>query len=256
MAVLSIPSGTAADTHLIDAQLVSDVETFCPPDLTTEVFCFDCFTAGYCDGGKAVSHTCPAATPYCNNDACSKDRDMSWTMCDEQILEQQLSCHDEGYFPEPRDCQQFHLCPDPTIKPPLLRTTYYCPANYVYDAINFKCKQKVFAKDCVTVECNAANMFVTYPPNERYYGFCKEGGGSSPIMFKCASGHTFNLARLGCEFRCTKEGYFNGPKCNQYYLCYKSGIQLVARLDTCPAGYRWNQSVFLCQKDTAGLCKI
>lgn len=235
----------------------STVEIFCPIGLSTNLFCFDCFTTGFCDGnGKAISMPCPAATPYCKDRYCSAERDPTWSLCDDQLLEQQLSCTAEGYFPEPSDCQQYHLCPDPTLKPTQLRTTFHCPANYVYDSINFKCKRKRQTSDCVTLTCTKANTFITYPGNENYYGFCKSSGGTLPVMFKCPAGQYFNPTKLGCEYRCTGQGYFAGPKCNQSYLCYKSGTQLVARLDTCPSGYLWNDRFTTCERDTTGKCSI
>lgn len=234
--------------------LLSETEVYCPDGFVTDLLCIDCFTIGFCDGtGNSVLMTCPAATPYCKNNACSAERDLTWDLCDEQIMDQQLSCSAEGFFPDPLDCHQYHFCPDPSVKPVQARTTYACPENYVFDSINLNCKKNLLNKYCYTMECTAASTFVTYPGNANYYGFCKTAG-ATPVMFKCSPGHYFNLEKLGCEFRCTGQGYFAGPKCNQSYLCYKSGTQLVARLETCPVGYKWSKSIGTCERDTTGTC--
>lgn len=234
----------------------SDVEIFCADGVVTEPFCADCFTWSFCNGhGTAVTTRCPAEKPFCNSGSCSKVRDPELeSLCEDQILEQKLTCSDEGYFPEPSNCQQFYLCPDPTIIPALPLTKYVCPENYVYDSINFKCKIKKLPTDCVTMECRAANSFVPYIGNANYYGFCKTVG-SAPLLFKCATGLYFNFDKFGCEFRCVKEGYFASPKCNQFYHCYKSGTNLVAKLEICPSGHLWDATLKTCLKDTAGKCK-
>lgn len=225
----------------------------CPVGVVTDFLCVDCFTKAFCDGlGQAVYFACPATTPYCNNDQCSTIRDPDNDYCEEQIRDQQSDCSSEGYFPDPDNCQQFFFCPDPKAVPTQLRATYACPANYVYDSVNFYCKKKATAKDCVTAACTKANTFITYPGNANYYGFCQST--TKLLMFKCPTGHTFNLANYACEFKCSAEGIFGGPTCRDYYICFKSGTQLLAAPYSCPSGYLYNATARACKVDALNEC--
>lgn len=220
------------------------------------MLCIDCFTMAFCDGlGNAVYKPCPAATPFCNNKICSKERDMNSDICDEQLLEQELSCTDEGYFPDPLNCQTYYFCPDPTVQPRIPRTTYNCPNNYVYDSKTFQCTALLkYGSNCNTMVCTQPSPpFLLFPGNANYYGFCKPAE-IRPIVFKCPAGHIFNLQTYGCDFSCSQVGFYAAPNCRQYYECYLSGSQYLRKTHSCGSGYRWNQERKACALDTAGIC--
>lgn len=234
---------SASDDSVPGQWVGFDTVLHCTYGYPTDWGCIDCFTAGSCTGNGAQYYTCPPETPFCNGQGvCTSQRDLTWDMCDEQILDQQLSCSSEGFFPDPLDCRRYLLCPDPIHIPNQQCTRYRCPNGYVYDSFNYNCKKQRLAEDCVTIKCTSGNTFVSYPANENYYGFCKAPG--TPQLFKCASGHYFNLKKSVCQYRCTKAGYFAVTS------------NKVPRNIHCATGYLWSESDLKCIKDNMSQCTI
>lgn len=180
---------------------------------------------------------------------------MNWDVCDEQLLELELSCTDEGYFPDPLNCQTYYFCPDPTVLPRVPRVTYNCPDNHVYDSKTFQCTAlSKHNNNCATMACTQPSPpFLLYPGNANYYGFCKPSE-IRPVMFKCPAGQNFNVETYGCELTCTQHGFIAATHCRNYYYCYLVGGQYMKLLQSCSNGYLWNQERQSCELDTTRKC--
>lgn len=194
--------------------------------------CKDCSVTLACAGSTTPlgESKCEGALPFCDSDTnnCVATKPKS---CDGATVT--FVCPGVGYFPDPDNCQIYYIC-DSAKK----ATQYDCQTNFVYDSKNRYCKRRYYASDCVTMKCATAdaNKFITYRGNAQYYGYCDKD--LKLRMFACEQNMQFNG---GCNYVCTKEGYFEGKSKTQFYHCARSGLTWQVQVIDCPTGYEYNE---------------
>lgn len=231
----------ATETAVRGVRISTREEVTCT-DADSGLKCSTCTEALVCSGGaskgtikcEAPNSYCDAATNQCTN---VQSADCTATAAT-------FACPEEGFFPDPSNCQNYYYCDTAKVA-----EAWVCPTSYVYDALNNNCKWKYFAADCVTMKCvaGATNPFIVHTANPRFYAFC-DATTLLPTMFKCPLNMQFNLSAYGCKFVCKAEGYFPGSTAQQYYHCAKSGLTWVVTVNECPANYEFSATTKNCVK--------
>lgn len=185
---------------------------------------------------------CPTSAKYCSQNGCST------TTTDETCSPATtFKCTSEGYFPDPHNCSIFYYCPEASADPELIKT-YECPPNFSFNSRTRNCQRSLLMLPrCTTFDCTGKdNEFALYKPNNGYFGFCSKSGENAynTVMFKCpdADNMVFKMDKLGCEYNCKKEGFFEDTlNCKKYYFCYRQGLQLKYLHESCPDLYMFKE---------------
>lgn len=211
----------------------------CPSVGPQCVATFDCRTLVTClavGATPSVVRQCVNPTPFCVQDRCSSSPDPSNALCASGPNAAFL-CTSEGVFPDPYDCQRYHVCvasgapPDPNV----------CATGYVYLASARAC-QPWRRNTCRTLGgvCeNARNVgrLVAFGGQTAYYAFCSPLG---PIMMRCPDelSEIFDQNQGFCRYNCQREGRFvDRSNCNGYVLCRWVNRRWAPLAVNCPDGY-------------------
>lgn len=171
--------------------------------------------------------------PYCTDGVCSGTADAE---CSPDVSVSEFVCTDNGYFPDPNDCQKFHFCVGETD------TQYVCSNNYVYSHEKTSCIRRKVSSDCAVIKCTYKTQFqyVVYPKDPNVYGLCIRD--SPTIVLKCPEGEQFDTTTSQCRFLCKAEGLFSVPNDpRRYRECIRisaNKYELVER--ECPVGSEFN----------------
>ncbi|EAT35176.1 AAEL012641-PA [Aedes aegypti] len=161
-----------------------------------------------------------------------------------------ILCTGFGIYPDPYDCSRYHYCPAAGEE----SWDQLCPPNYGFTyksaalSSTFPCKLIIFPSDCTAVDCSTASIFKPFDSSKLHYAYCyTEEVSRHPTIsvFKCSEGATFDGST--CVFNCLREGLFaNTVAPTTYYQCYRSGLRLVSKLVSCPAGKQFVESLKTC----------
>ncbi|XP_023713218.1 uncharacterized protein LOC111867506 [Cryptotermes secundus] len=210
--------------------------------------CYNCSSAPFCvplaDGDflNAGPYNCADADPskpYCTDGACSASASSE---CSPDAPESEFLCTDDGYFPDPNDCQKFHFCIGSTS------TTFTCSENFVYSHEKVSCIRRRASSDCAVIKCTYKTQFqyVIYPKDPNVYGLCVRD--SPTIVLKCAEGEEFDIKTSKCTFICKKEGLFpvkgDSRKYRECISISSNKYQLVDR--ECPVGSKFDSDKERC----------
>lgn len=147
--------------------------------------CSNCSSGVVCSGATQIGHyNCPSPDNYCGHtNACTSVKPAACA----PLPNTRLICSDEGFFPDPWNCQTYYFCDSDKI--PFL---YECPEEFVYDALNGHCGRYSAEEDCVTMLCTAENenSFIVHAANPSFYAFCDST--LTPHMFRCPQNQQFN----------------------------------------------------------------
>ena len=174
--------------------------------------------------------------PYCNNGVCSN---LPGDRCPPEDQDT-FTCTGGGLFPDPNDCQKFHICGNGTV------VSYTCSSNYVYSHAKEGCARRNVTTDCAVMKCRNTTVleYVVYPKDANVYGICVRG---EPTLFKCSDEDEFDTKTLKCKFVCKQEGLFPAPNKAKYYECIyvaKNKYDLVEW--DCPAGTHFSPTREAC----------
>lgn len=184
---------------------------------------------------------CTSSAKYCTQSGCSD------TTTDETCSSATtFTCTAEGYFPDPHNCSIYYYCPSATAAAESI-LTYECPANFHYNSRTRNCqRQLLMLPRCQTMDCTGMkNEFILYSQNNGYFAYCSEDANQQAAitMFKCpdADNQVYNRAKLGCEYKCRKEGFFADTlDCKSYYFCYRDRLNGLKNIhETCPDTYQF-----------------
>jgi hypothetical protein len=210
--------------------------------------CYNCTSAPFCvriPSGEFINagvYNCPedATKPYCTAGVCSATPDPECSSG--QPDDSGFVCTEDGYFPDPNDCQKFHFCVG------TVGTTYTCSDNFVYSHEKASCIRKRLSSDCAIIKCKYKTQFeyVVYPKDSNVYGLCVRDNPT--IMLKCAEGEVFDTKTSQCTFVCKGEGLFpvKGDS-KRYRECIRissNKYELVER--ECPSGSNFDSDKGRC----------
>lgn len=199
---------------------------------------------------------------YCNLNVqgCSNDTGP----CHPFGFEGNFACTSEGVFPDPYDCQKYHMCYKAGST--LVSANIECGGNKAFSAATGDCSLTINNTVCTQRQYNCTNAgdSAAWPNNRNIFYMCKATLDQGervlyPTMYRCASGEIFNgndcvdgsvsdPSGLGKPFKCVKRGFFEDPyDCKSYYYC---DLSLKANHYTCSANTRYNRRTKSCVKGT------
>ena len=191
---------------------------------------------------------------YCNLDykGCSNETGP----CRPLGHEENFPCTAEGVFPDPYDCQKYHLCFFEGNT--LVAANINCGSDKAFSAASGDCSLNTSNVVCKRRQytCNRAGDSASWPGNLNIFYVCmaKLDNGNRvifPTLYRCASGEVFNgrdcVARgdftgsinpIGGPFECTRVGLHEDPfNCRSYYYC---DSKLRSMKYTCPSNSHYD----------------
>lgn len=187
---------------------------------------------------------CPSSNKYC-------DPNTVMNGCTDTTTDATCSsaptftCTSEGYFPDPYNCSLYYYCPMAAADPANI-IQYECPANFAYNSRTRNCQRRLLmAPRCQPMDCTGKEgKFIVNSQNNGYYAYCSDDPTQAALtLFKCpdADNQVFNPAKLGCEYKCRREGFFADTlDCKSYYFCHKDLFHRLSYVhETCPALYKY-----------------
>lgn len=247
--------------------------------------CYECNVLSNCfhSGGMWFMipvEKCPEGT-YCNvrEKKCSN----ATGPCNRVGYEGNFVCTSEGTFPDPYDCQKYHLCHK--VLNQLVAASTKCRGNEAFSAATGSCSLTITDVMCQQLQfsCQFAGDSGAWPNNKNIFYVCKvpEIATTSqhqilfPVLYRCGQNEIF--AQNRCinqsssnnvdinnwidtddsieenqkpQFSCRTMGLYSDPKdCKSYYYCDSS---LKTQHYSCPRNSYFNQDRKSCQRGVCG----
>lgn len=177
---------------------------------------------------------------YCNLNAkgCSN----ATGPCHPLGFEGNFACTSEGVFPDPYDCQRYHMCYRAIHT--LVSANIECGGNRAFNAATGDCSLTLDDEVCSAKQyrCQHSGDSQAWSGNRNIFFICKANFEQGqrilyPALYRCASGEIFNgqdcVAKEQetvyhsplpivneTEFFCEKRGLYEDPDdCHSYYYC-------------------------------------
>ncbi|XP_066995958.2 uncharacterized protein [Anabrus simplex] len=172
-------------------------------------------------------------------------------------------CTQQGYFPDPYDCTQYHVCMHYPNSIPEYGSILdgRCESGWAYDPVTTTCKYLTTDKVCtegVVPRCSYVGQNGPLASDPMMFYICTPGsnGEIEPFIYECPHGQTY-VTGTGCTASpdpeppvttavppivngCTRPGIFADPfNCHRYYICTDS---LQKRHYSCYFGFYFSQS--------------
>lgn len=245
------------------------------------LFCQTCEILSTCLLLNNVWHTvivktCDAvAGEFCNvNDGgCSS----AAGPCNPIGHENNFVCNTEGLFPDPYDCQMYHLCFKPTSSPNFLAINMRCPGSSAFSAKTNECTARLGDEICTQQQflCTYAGEQNPWPGNANIFYVCVASTSIAgervlfPLLFRCPPFEQHNGDR--CVYVedtttedpnetttpssipppiifCTESGMFPDPvNCRSFFTC---DYNLVLEHWTCQTGSYFDAASRSCVRGT------
>ncbi|XP_077289569.1 uncharacterized protein LOC143913564 [Arctopsyche grandis] len=212
---------------------------------TVGFICDECKASYYCVPSSSGNFTlemiedCEDAGTTCleNTGKCTSQTNLK---CNSSVTEYEFSCHQVGLFPDPFECQKYHLCTETTEKSVVPKPqTYECPQGYAYNPLTTMCSKKIVnaTTDCkpLIVPCDGPGQSggVQSHPNMYYLCLPSENKLYYPQLYLCPNGwEYFNdncfdpypPTGLDQNGKCIATGlFFNPADCKRYFQCPSVG---------------------------------
>lgn len=208
--------------------------------------------------------TCETDGFYCNlkYQGCSNETGP----CHPFGFEGNFACTSEGVFPDPYDCQKYHMCY--SAGSTLVSANIECGSNKAFSAATGDCSLALNDTVCSAKQykCTNAGDSGTWPGNLNIFYICKATLDHGerilyPTLYRCASGEVFNgrdcvprnehkagagtvNAVNGPSFECKRIGLNADPgNCQSYYFC---DVLLRAKRYTCPNNSHYDDTRKAC----------
>ncbi|XP_055537968.1 uncharacterized protein LOC129725785 [Wyeomyia smithii] len=169
-------------------------------------------------------------------------------------------CNTEGVFPNPFDCQRYHLCRQEQQN--MVSINMVCD-TMAFSAATGDCSLHRNDTICTTLQwsCSRAGEMNSWPGNNNIYYLCivdTQSRALYPQLYRCSGDQIFNdgrcMDRQGVSsttppdednsYRCESAGLFPDPiDCRFYYFC---DINLNSQHLQCPAGTIFQSSTASC----------
>ncbi len=214
---------------------------------------------------------------YCNLNAqgCSN----ATGPCHPIGFEGNFACTSEGVYPDPYDCQKYHMCYKAGST--LVSANIDCGADKAFSAATGDCSLYINSTTCINrqYDCTNAGDSKSWPGNLNIFYICKARIDNSqrilyPTLYRCASGEVFNGRNCvqrseytgqidngsnnngssgdngHLPFVCSKPGLFPVPNnCQSYYFC---NAFLRLKMYNCPFNTHFEASAKACLR---GACQ-
>lgn len=185
-------------------------------------------------------------------------------------FEGNFACTSEGVFPDPYDCQKYHMCY--SAGSTLASANIECGSNKAFSAATGDCSLSINDTICQDKQYNCTNAgdSGSWPGNLNIFYICKATLDHGhrilyPTLYRCASGEVFDdrncVARadfngsivnpigVNAPFICKRGGLHPDPEnCQSYYYC---DVLMRSKRYTCPNNAHFDAKRKSCVR---GLC--
>lgn len=183
-----------------------------------------------------------------------------------------FACTSQGVFPDPYDCQKYHMCYNAASQPVVANIE--CGGNKAFSAATGDCSMGLNDTVCSRPQftCSNSGDIAAWPGNANIFYICKatlERGQRIlyPTLYRCASGEVFNgrdcmprgrgnapsgsdadkpAKPVPAPFRCPHNGLHIDPlDCRAYYYC---DVLLRSKRHRCPDATHFVDSKKSCMR--------
>ena len=187
-------------------------------------------------------------------------------------------CTSHGIFPDPYDCQKYHMCY--FVSSTLVSATVDCGGSTAFDASTGRCSLTLQDPSCQREQfhCSMAGEAHAWPSSPNIFYICKATSNGDerilfPALYRCADGEIFDgytcrtnsstppvstttydpwnptqptTTSTPSTGQCTQVGLLpDRQDCHKYYYC--SAINGVMKHFECPAGTYYNPGSSACR---------
>lgn len=177
-------------------------------------------------------------------------------------LEGNFVCSSEGVFPDPHNCQAFHMCH--MRGNTFVAANVLCTGNSAFDPATGSCSINIAHEICNNVQfnCQRVGQMAPWPTNANIFYICMATSVNGnrvlfPNLFRCPNGQYFDNDKQACgtngngggsSFNCPSPGLFKDPSnCNFYFFCNGN---LSAQRIQCPTGTFFDTVNMGCMRGT------
>uniref|UniRef100_A0A0A1X1E8 Uncharacterized protein F23F12.8 n=1 Tax=Zeugodacus cucurbitae TaxID=28588 RepID=A0A0A1X1E8_ZEUCU len=180
--------------------------------------------------------------------------------CHPFAIDGDFPCNSQGIFPDPYNCQKYHLC---YIKDDTLQSEpVECYGDTAFNVATGQCTSNLQDNACKTQQFQCANAGEIHPwPNSpKFYYICnalsnKDGSILYPSLYLCPDDEVFNDDTKQCQKgsttpppfdnKCSMAGLSADPDdCTSYYYCW--GVNGVKRHYKCPSDSHFSTGYLTC----------
>lgn len=169
---------------------------------------------------------------------------------------QTFTCTSEGLFPDPFDCQRYHMCV--LFNEVFALESRTCPGVTAYSAASSDCSANILDRICSDAQfsCESIGDTGAWPGNSNIFYICVHTNGQyHPQLHRCTPGYFFQNGTCvlstattttvdDITFNCEKFGLFpHETNCMQYFYC---NANFEATLNTCAVGSYFNNVTNSC----------
>lgn len=248
--------------------ITSRETNMCNERETSGLICQGCDLLARCVRIDGTWQTIPVETCntedgyYCN--LATKGCSNATGPCHPLGFEGNFACTSEGVFPDPYDCQRYHMCY--RAGNTLVSANIECGGNRAFSAATGDCSLTLDDDICTANQylCNNSGDSRAWSGNMNIFFICKASFEQGqrilyPAMYRCASGEVFDghdcvpkdvevyhtpVTEEVYTFYCEKSGLFQDLlNCQSYYYCDST---LKWKKYTCPAKAYFNNRTKSC----------
>lgn len=249
----------------------------CSERKTSGLICQDCFLLARCVRISGIWQT--IAVDECNKERgefcnlASKGCSNATGPCNPLGLVGNFPCTSEGVFPDPYDCQIYHMCY--RVGHTNVSVKIECGQDRAFSATTGDCSLSLNDSVCTHTQyqCNHAGEIHAWPGNSNIFYICHATIDQHilyPTMYRCAPSEVFNGSDcvprgthgpggdggggVPEQFTCTKSGLFGDSNdCKSYFYCDYS---LRWKRYTCELGSHFDNRTKACMRGNCWLLNL
>lgn len=165
--------------------------------------------------------------------------------CHPYGIEGNFNCNQDGVFPDPYDCQKYHMCY--RFNGAYVDLSVNCSSDKAFNPATGDCSASLSDSICRVTQftCDRLGETAAWPGNSNIFYVCilrDDTNTFSPSIYRCGAGEIFdgvnckaidyaalvasttrstvNNVMLGAKFQCSGPGLFpDQERCDTYYVC-------------------------------------
>ncbi|XP_049828112.1 uncharacterized protein LOC126267187 [Schistocerca gregaria] len=184
-------------SYIFNPQVVctAPAKVICSTDCKQVMVCLGNTTGGYT---PSVVATCPTTgSTRCSAEqaACVAQEDSE---CHPPVAASRFPCNSVGSFPDPYDCQTYHIC---TAAGGVSQTAT-CSGTTAYNPLRADCSLSTSYLVCTRgpiKPCSQLGQVGVVPENQAIYYICTQNGDEIfPEMYRCTGNEIFDITVAAC----------------------------------------------------------
>ncbi|XP_046998839.1 uncharacterized protein LOC124614050 [Schistocerca americana] len=170
-------------------------EIICSDDCSQVLVCLGDGSGGFYATVVAVCDSSADQKCSAEQAACVASADSE---CHSSLPGEDFTCHGIGSFPDPYDCQTYHICTEVNAG----SQPESCSGTTAYNPLQADCSLTTSDRVCTEgpiTPCTQLGQVGIVPENPAIYYICiQKGDGMSPEMYRCPGSQTFNVTTAAC----------------------------------------------------------